>query len=92
MKIELDLTKLEIADLLLALTEDRSLHLKIIEAITVPVINMPKFLNPNWFNTDGTISLNEAIRTGKKIQAIKIVKNHTNLGLREAKDVIDSIM
>jgi len=39
--------------------------------------------------------LNQQVRSliaqNKQIQAIKLVREHTNLGLKEAKDIVDSL-
>ena len=47
----------------------------------VPTMNMPPFTDVN--------KIAHAIRTSKKIQAIKEIRSQTGWGLKEAKDYID---
>ena len=45
-------------------------------------------LNTSSFNSDEIVNL---LRQGRKIEAIKIYRERTNLGLKEAKDAVEEI-
>jgi ribosomal protein L7/L12 len=53
-------------------------------------------LKANHIETDPTLSLSAGVRNaiaqGKKIEAIKLYRDESGLGLREAKEAIDRLM
>lgn len=97
-KIELDST--EMSEVLMSLSDNCRLHQKFVSALMSEdgYANKtgigPAVIPFNWMSPScpelGTVQSN--VKTGRKIQAIKIVREKTGLGLKESKDVLDSIM
>ncbi len=45
----------------------------------------------SWDSTELTETVQSHLRQGRKIEAIKIYREHTGVGLKEAKDAVDAI-
>jgi len=100
MQITLDLTIDQIAEMMFHLAKNdlRDLHLSFVTALVggrdcyrntsgVGPTFIPK--NWTWHTEQGT--LKECIDGNRTIGAIKILRGHLNLGLKEAKDLVEHI-
>jgi hypothetical protein len=62
---------------------------------TKPLLFRTKFLNPNIMTNpippSAMASIQDALRRGQKIEAIKLYREHSGLGLKEAKDAVEAL-
>jgi len=100
MKIQIELDATEVSEVLMSIAGNCQLHQKFVSAIMVeegyenkssigPAVIPFDWMSPTHPEL-GTVRDN--VKTGRKIQAIKIVREKTGLGVKEAKDIMDSIM
>ena len=105
MKVSLEMSPDNLSDLLWELRENRAMFNSVLFGVLVEdsgyYINdtgfgtryFPKNLVANaLFGFSGEVegmTLEDLIKAGKRIQAIKLVRAYTGLGLRESKDIVD---
>ena len=105
MKVSLEMSPDNLSDLLWELRQNREMFNKVLFGLLVEdsgyYINdtgfgtryFPKNLVANaLFGFSGEVegmTLEDFIKAGKRIQAIKLVRAYTGLGLRESKDIVD---
>lgn len=58
-----------------------------VRPVTKPVVTLP---DPNEGMSPMDIEARDLVRQGKKIHAIKLVRERTGMGLKEAKDYVES--
>jgi hypothetical protein len=98
MNINIDLDFAEMSELLNLVCVNRALHLKFVSAIMKEegYENKsgigPSVIPFSWWIQSCPGTLKDNVWSGLKINAYKIVREHLGLGLKEAKDIVDSFM